>query len=66
MPNSRPGFICPAKTKGEIRFPGFQNLRKNTLQNSLSISEPIVPITKALEAVTTGQLGLRLSDLWDT
>src|SRR5580658_3036657 len=51
MPNSRPGIVCPAKAKGEVRFPCFQDFREDTLEDSPSIPKPVVPITKALDAV---------------
>src|SRR5271154_3092005 len=63
VPDAGPRFIRPSEAKGIVRLSGGQDFVEDTLENSASPAEPIVPIAKTFNAGRSGHVGLALPGL---
>ena len=63
VPAARPRLIGPAKAKGKVRLTTRQDFVDWPVQKSSAV-EPIVIITKTVDAVFARQIGLGLAGFW--
>ena len=61
-----PTMVGPGQTEGEVGLAGRQHLLEGTLQQTTSVTEPIVPVTEALYSILPGHVGLLLPGLGKT
>ena len=57
-------MVCPTYAKWEVWFTCFHHFVKNSLQELFPITEPIMPIAKALHSCFPGKFCLHFPDLW--
>src|SRR5262249_39876632 len=61
-PSARPGLVSPGEAERKIGLAGRQHFVEGSLEQTLAM-EPIMPVTKALDTVFSGQLRLGRPDL---
>ena len=63
VPDAGPRLIRPSQTKRIVRLSSGQDFVEDTLENSASPTEPIMPIAETFNAGCSGHVGLALPGL---
>ena len=62
---SPPAFVGPGQREREIGFAAGQHLVEGAFEQPFAVTEPVMPVDEALDAVFAGQIRLRLPRLGD-